>query len=272
MKVAVVAQLALLNLDLFLVDGEARSLAKPARGHACSPRRKPRAGGQLDLPLPRPPRRQVIRDNLPRLPDHLVPQLPATRGDCLTEEHNPRVGGICPKFSCRHNLALWVKDNGAIKLEGAAAETNNHPTIRSHRRVSDATLERAADVVIARADRLGISLCVIDLADAIAAERVKLRTLKKDHSDAPDWTYALIARIKGVSAERARVLGHGAARALRAKLIAAGLGPEGADDDDDPQAGPDPAPRPRPPAAPAPAASAPLVQIRRKPKPPEPCK
>ncbi len=269
MKVAAVVQLTLFAFDHFEVDGELRSLRSPARGRVESRRRR---ADQLALPLPKRKRREVLRDNLRRLADREVPPLPATRGDCLTEATNPRVSGICPKFSCRHNLALWVKDNGAIKVEGAAGDTNNHPTIRSHRRVSDRTLEHVADMIIARADRLGISLCVLDLADAIAAERVKLRTLDKDHSDTPDWTYALIARILVVSAERARVLGHGAAASLRAKLIAAGLGPEDADGDDA-QAGPDPAPPARPSATPALATpSAPLVQIRRKPKPPESCK
>jgi hypothetical protein len=231
-------------------------------------RRRHRLRGQADLPLPKPPRRLVLRDNLRPLLARELPALPATRGDC-TGASDPRVGGICPKFSCRHNLALWVKANGAFKVEGTAGDTRRQ-TIRSHRRVSDATLERVADAIIARADRLGISLCSLDLADAIAAERVRLRTMKKDAADEPDWTFALIANIMGVSAERARVLGRDAERGLRVRLRAAGLAP----DDDGGDAGGDDGDGddelallvPTPPA-PAPRAStAPLVQIRRRTK------
>jgi hypothetical protein len=268
-----VAQLALLDLDLFEV-------AKPARGagHARSPdagprqrrrkRRRRRTAGQVNLPFPH---RLLVRDNLRPVRDHEVPVLPATRERCLTDQ-NPRVAGICPVFRCKYNLALWVKDNGAIKVEGTGDDTRNQ-TLRSHRRVSKGTIEKVADRIIARARRLGISLCTLDLADAIADERVRLRTMKKDAADEPDWTYALIARILGVSAERARVLGTEAVASLKAKMLAAGLAPDGADasDDDDDQA--DAADGeldelllvPTPPASPPRASTAPLVQIRRRP-------
>jgi hypothetical protein len=80
--------------------------------------------------------------------------MPATRGDC-------RGPGICPVFRCRHNLALRVKDSGAIKVDGGGPGT----TLRIRGGASSRKVDRIVEIIIARAEELG-TLCSLDLADA----------------------------------------------------------------------------------------------------------
>lgn len=88
----------------------------------------------------------------PRLFDDVA--MPRTRADC-------RGPGICPVLRCRHHLALWIKPNGAIRIEGAVAKGR---TVRGTRSATDEALEAAADMIVELADRLP-SLCSLDYAD-----------------------------------------------------------------------------------------------------------
>ena len=101
--------------------------------------------------------------------------------------------GACPVLSCRSNLALWLKDNGSVKVEAGHVKGG---TLRHSRRVRDHKLERMADLVVELADRLG-TLCLWDLlpagADATAmAER------------RPYMSYEQIGAVLGQSKEAAR--------------------------------------------------------------------
>jgi hypothetical protein len=80
-------------------------------------------------------------------------EMPRTRGDC-------RGPGICPIFRCRHNLALRVKDTGAIKVDGGGPGT----TLRIGGRAGPRRVDRIVDAIIAKADAIG-SLCTLDFAE-----------------------------------------------------------------------------------------------------------
>lgn len=116
----------------------------------------------------------------PRLP---WIELPRTIGDC-------RGPGTCPVLRCRYNLALWVSENGSIKVGRAHQEGR---TLRIGRRASEARLEAMADMVVEIADRLE-SLCVLDYAEA-----------QRRDADA-DTTYRRIAEVLGCSHQRARAI------------------------------------------------------------------
>lgn len=72
--------------------------------------------------------------------------------------------GACPVLRCRHNLALWVRENGSIKVEGGHVKGG---TLRHNRRATAAKVDRLAELVVELADRLG-TLCVLDLLPASA--------------------------------------------------------------------------------------------------------
>lgn len=80
--------------------------------------------------------------------------MPRTRAEC-------RGPGICPVFRCRHNLALRVKESGAIKVDGGGPGTTLRPT--SH--ASARRIDHIVDIIIERAEALG-TLCSLDLAEA----------------------------------------------------------------------------------------------------------
>lgn len=72
--------------------------------------------------------------------------------------------GVCPVLRCRYNLALWVRDNGSIKVEAGHTKGG---TLRATHRASDKRLDRMADLVVELADRLG-TLCLWDILPAAA--------------------------------------------------------------------------------------------------------
>lgn len=99
----------------------------------------------------------------------------------------------CPVLSCRYNLALWVRDNGSIKVEAGHTKGG---TLRHGRRARAAKVERMADLVVELANRLG-TLCLWDLlpegADASGLAEGR-----------PFMSYEAIGQVLGLSKEAAR--------------------------------------------------------------------
>lgn len=102
--------------------------------------------------------------------------------------------GACPVLECRYNLALWVRENGSVKVE-----VGHRPggTLRHSRRVREAKLERMADLVVELADRLG-TLCLFDLLPEGHASDLSERR--------PAMSYEQIAKVLGCSKEAARII------------------------------------------------------------------
>lgn len=97
------------------------------------------------------------------------PPMPATYGDCQGPAHQALMaecGGTCPVLRCRHHLALWAKDNGAIKVEGAVAHGR---TARGTRALTHVGEDALATMVVDLADRLAAagmpSMCTLEYAD-----------------------------------------------------------------------------------------------------------
>ena len=92
----------------------------------------------------------------------LVP-MPARLRDCRdagpVHDVIEDLGGICPILRCRYNLALWVRENGSIKVEDGHRLGG---TLQHSREPTAADYERMADRVVELADRLG-TLCLWDL-------------------------------------------------------------------------------------------------------------
>jgi hypothetical protein len=110
--------------------------------------------------------------------------------------------GVCPILRCRYNLALWVKDNGGIKVEAGHLKGG---TLRATRRVTNAKLERMADLVVQLADRLG-TLCLWDLLpDAVGVDLGERRV---------SMSHEAIGRALGQSKEIARQIIDGALESL----------------------------------------------------------
>ena len=107
--------------------------------------------------------------------------------------------GACPVLSCRSNLALWLKDNGSVKVEAGHVKGG---TLRHSRRVRDHKLERMADLVVELADRLG-TLCLWDLLPA-GADATALAERR------PYMSYEQIGAVLGQSKEAARKIVDGA--------------------------------------------------------------
>lgn len=104
--------------------------------------------------------------------------------------------GACPILRCRYNLALWVRDNGSIKIEAGHVKGG---TLRYSRRVRDHKLERMADLVVELADRLG-TLCLWDLLP----ERDAAHDATDVTDRRPSMTHDQIGAALGQSKEAAR--------------------------------------------------------------------
>lgn len=109
---------------------------------------------EIQLALVFRARRQPRRAPSANEPPLQYLDMPATRGDC-------RGPGICPVFRCRHNLALKVKESGAIKIDGGGPGT----TLRIKGSASPRKIDRIVDIILDRAEELG-TLCSLDLAEA----------------------------------------------------------------------------------------------------------
>lgn len=109
---------------------------------------------QLAIDFTRTQKLQKIGQHGGNEPPLVYVDLPPTRGDC-------RGPGICTKFSCRHNLALRVKESGAIKVDGGGPGT----TLRIGGRAGPRRIDRVVDAIIAKADKLG-TLCSLDVAES----------------------------------------------------------------------------------------------------------
>lgn len=111
--------------------------------------------------------------------------------------------GVCPVMRCRYNLALWVRDNGSIKVEAGHVRGG---TLHHNRRVRgesiDQRMDRMADLVVELADRLG-TLCLWDIlpaaADASAYDERR-----------PFMSYEQIGKVLAQSKEAARKIVDGA--------------------------------------------------------------
>lgn len=152
--------------------------------------------------LPRARRRRAYRRvELPPREQTVLPMplpMPATVAEC--REAGPihdeiQALGMCPIFRCRHNLALWVKSNGSIKVEAGHV---SGATMRHSRPARDAKLDAMADLAIALGDRLG-TLCVLDLVPDDLSHLLK-------GDGGVHMTFAQIAAVLGCNKEMARVL------------------------------------------------------------------
>lgn len=145
--------------------------------------------------------RRARQDALP-----LLLPFPASTAECRGG-HGPVAEliaevGVCPILRCRYNLALWVKDNGGIKVEAGHLKGG---TLRATRRVTNAKLERMADLVVQLADRLG-TLCLWDLLpDAVGVDLGERRV---------SMSHEAIGRALGQSKEIARQIIDGALESL----------------------------------------------------------
>lgn len=90
------------------------------------------------------------------------PPIPATYAECKGPAHRALMaecGGACPVLRCRHHVALHVKDNGAIHLDGGVGRGR---TARGTRALTDQAEDALATLVVDLADRLALASVLVD--------------------------------------------------------------------------------------------------------------
>ena len=151
-------------------------------------------------------RQAEAKERQDRLP--LLYAMPATMAECRGGPGSSDVAefiaefGACPVLRCRYNLALWVKDNGSIKVEGGHVAGG---TLRHNRRASAAKVDRLAEMVVQLADRLG-TLCLWDILPEASMVDLGERRVSMPHE--------AIGRVLGQSKEIARQIVDGALESL----------------------------------------------------------
>lgn len=129
----------------------------------------------------------------------LLPPLPRSTAECRGDKGGPVADliaelGVCPMWSCRYSLALWVKDGGSIKAEVGHVLGG---TLKASRRAWPKRVDRIAELVVELGDRLG-TLCLWDVVPDGDADALDERR--------PAMTYEQIAWHMGMTKEQARKL------------------------------------------------------------------